>query len=306
MEDRIFIIGYGAIGKALAVFLTLQNRNVVILRGSVDDRPADVKNIQLVVNNTVTVAANVEVSTFSNFKKLDGIVVLTNKSFGNAALSKELKSKAGYSPIVLLQNGLGIEKPFIEEEFSEIYRCVLFVTSQNKSDELVSFKPVSSCPIGIIKGNVAHLNHIVQLLNTPDFQFRTENNIETITWKKAIANIVFNSICPLLDVDNGIFHRDKNALRIAERVIKECLAISSEKGIRLTYGEVMESVLMISKGSDGQLISTLQDIRSKRPTEIDTLNFELVRIAGELDRESQVPETKLLGELIKLKSEQAR
>ncbi len=59
---------------------------------------------------------------------------------------------------------------------------------------------------------------------------------------------------------------------------------------------------MISKLSDGQFISTLQDIRNHRKTEIDTLNFEIVRLVTELNCENLCTETKLLGELTKAKS----
>ena len=37
MEERIFIIGAGAVGKALAVFLKLEGRSVCIIRGSMDN-----------------------------------------------------------------------------------------------------------------------------------------------------------------------------------------------------------------------------------------------------------------------------
>jgi len=74
----------------------------------------------------------------------------------------------------------------------------------------------------------------------------------------------------------------------------------------LEADEVVERLLLISKSSDGQLISTLQDINNKRPTEIETLNFEIVNIARRLNKENAVAETKLLGELTRLKSELSR
>ncbi len=130
-----------------------------------------------------------------------------------------------------------------------------------------------------------------------------EPNIQTIIWKKAIVNCVFNSICPLLEIDNGIFHRDKGVLRIANRVILECLDIAKDTGIYLETDEVIESLLLISKSSDGQLISTYQDILNKRKTEIETLNFAIVNIAKKLKKGHAITETNLLGELTKLKSE---
>jgi 2-dehydropantoate 2-reductase len=50
----------------------------------------------------------------------------------------------------------------------------------------------------------------------------------------------------------------------------------------------------------------LQDIKNKRETEIETLNFAIVNVAKKLNKEHMVTETKLLGELIKLKSELAQ
>jgi 2-dehydropantoate 2-reductase len=182
----------------------------------------------------------------------------------------------------------------------------LFVTSQMISANQIAFKPVTISPIGIIKGSKANLQSVVEQLNSPVFQFKAETDIQTVIWMKAIINSVFNSICPLLEIDNGIFQREAQVLDIAKRVIAECTAIAKENGIDLEADEVVERLLLISKSSDGQLISTLQDINNKRPTEIETLNFEIVNIARILNKENAVAETKLLGELTRIKSELSR
>ena len=302
MKNIIYIIGAGAVGKALAAALAGNHKKAVLLRGSVDRQPAHTETIRVLREGAVQEAA-VEISTISHFDKLDGIIVLTNKSYGNAELANRLKGRTGHSPIVILQNGLGIEQVFADSGFPEIYRCVLFVTSQLTADNSVSFKPVAVSPIGAISTSNTTTDAVVKQLDTEGFRFRAEDNIQPIIWKKAIINSVFNSICPLLETDNGIFHRDAAALAIAERVIAECIAIAQEKGIPLDAGEVKENLLLISRSSDGQLISTLQDIRNKRRTEIGTLNFEITRIAKTLGKENAVRETTLLGELTKLKSE---
>ena len=302
-NQTIYIIGAGAIGKALAVFLKQDNKNVVLIRGSIDDQLSKTEKIEVELRDQMLIAEDIEVSALSNFNRLDGIIVLANKSFGNTNLSQALKSKIGNSPIVVMQNGLGVEQPFIDNHFPEIYRCVLFATSQTISTNSLRFKLVSVSPIGKIKGNGSNLNDIVGLLDTPNFRFKAVADIETLVWKKVIANSVFNSVCPLLEIDNGIFHRNDTALVIAKRVISECVAIARETGISISEEEVVESLLLISKSSDGQLISTLQDIRNKRKTEIETLNFSIVHMAKKMGKEAMVTETQLLGELTKLKSE---
>lgn len=303
MNKTIFIVGNGAIGKALAVFLKLQGKNAVILRGSVDDGSSVIEKITVVLADQSTLEAEVETSTLSRFATLDGMVVLTNKSFGNEDLALALKPKINTSPLVILQNGLGVEQVFTDHEFPGVYRCVLFVTSQVAADGRVSFKPAFECPIGGISGIDSSLNDIVEELSTPHFRFRAEENIQQVIWKKAIMNSVYNSVCPLLNIDNGIFHRNEQALAIAREIISECVQIAHETGVMLEQDDVIASLVAISKASDGQLISTLQDINRKLPTEIDTLNFAIVRIAEKFGKTHLVEQTRLLGELVKLKSD---
>jgi 2-dehydropantoate 2-reductase len=301
-SDHIYIIGAGAIGKALAVFLRLSGRKATLIRGRTSDDGSKIESIRVQMPDDAVFEAEVTISNLNAFPRLDGIIVLANKSFGNEQLAFNLKNKTENSPLVLLQNGLGVEKPFLDVAFAEIYRCVLFVTSQVIDENTIRFKPVTACPVGIERGNNDHLQYIVKQLTTPQWQFRSKAYIEHTKWKKAIINCVFNSVCPLLDADNGIFHRNEAALNLARRVIAECVGIANRKNILLTIHDIEEALLQISRASDGQLISTLQDIRAGRQTEIDTLNFELGRQAAELGLHHKIPATLLLGELTRLKA----
>jgi len=303
-QNHIYIVGNGVIGKALAVALILNERKVTILRGSIDNQPAIIENIQVEIENKI-IEAEVVVSSLSNFESLDGIILLTNKSFGNSVLADKLKNKTGKSPIVFLQNGLHIENSFLNKGFDELYRCVLLATSESLENNKVRFKLVAPSPIGIIKGSSDILQQIVDVLNTSLFSFRNEKDIQTIIWKKVISNCVFNSICPLLETDNGIFQRNEEVLQIAQMVIKECLSVSKEYDINLTMEVVLENILAISKMSEGQKISTYQDILNKRETEIETMNLAIAESAI-LKGNIAVPVTEMLGQLVKIKSELSR
>jgi 2-dehydropantoate 2-reductase len=303
MGNKIYIIGAGAVGKALAVFLKLEGKEVYIIRASIDNLPSLFETISIQMNDGTILMADIEVSSFSSYVNFDGILVLTNKSYGNNKIAEILENKAKNNPIILLQNGLGIENPFIEKGFTNLFRCVLFTTCQEIAPNVVKFKPVATSQIGIVNGPTEKLQFIADQLNNSLFHFIPNENIKPIIWKKAIANCVFNSICPLLETDNGIFIRDKNSMQLAEKVIAEGVKIANLSGIAITESEVAESVKMISKMSDGQLISTLQDIQNKRKTEIETLNFAVVAIAKKIGKEHEVIQTKLLGELTKIKAD---
>jgi 2-dehydropantoate 2-reductase len=299
--EKIFIIGTGAIGKALAVFLKQQNEEVILLRGTIHNGEPTAEEIEILLPHDVVIKSTIPVETFGNHQALDGIIVLTTKSFGNAEIAQALKKKVGTSPIVVLQNGLNVEQPFLDN-FSSVHRCVLFATSQVISPAKVRFKPVAVSPIGTLKGDSSALLQVVNALKNSHFHFKAVDNIQQVVWQKAIANCVFNSICPLLNIDNGIFHRDERALAIAKVVISECVAIAQASNIALQEKDIAETVLMISKSSDGQLISTLQDINNGRETEIESLNFAIAKLAETLNKAELVQTTRILGQLIKVKS----
>lgn len=303
MTKQIFIVGAGAIGKALAVFLARKGKDVVILRGSVDEYEPEIKRIEVVFAGNSRAQAEIPISSLNRYPQLDGIVLLTNKSYGNESLAEKLSARINDSPIVLLQNGLGVENPFVKRGFPEVYRCVLFATCQTIEENKIAYKPVNVSPVGTIVANTPRLESIVDQIDNPDFQFRSESNIQRIIWLKAIVNCVFNSVCPLVETDNGIFRRDPIALELARNVMEECAEIAKAMGVVLDPKTIEQQLLLISEKSDGQNISTFQDIENRRRTEIDTLNFEIVRMAAALGMESSVVRTKLLGDLVKMKSE---
>ena len=305
-QDTIYIIGAGAIGKALAVFLKLAQKKVIIIRGSVDDGSNMTENIEVELSSGKTVSANVEISTARNFLSMDGIIVLTNKSYGNHHLSQVLSSKCKDQPVVILQNGLNVEQAFIDKGFSQTYRAVIFASSQPVTKNRFRFKPVEPSPIGIIKGNADTQERIVRELNSLYFEFMSVENIMPLIWTKTIVNCVFNSVCPLLETDNGIFCRNTSALNIANEVMTECVTVAQHAGISIEFEKVAAKLLLISRTGDGQLISTYQDILNKRKTEIESFNFAVVKIAKRLSVENRVRQTNLLGELVRLKSELTR
>jgi 2-dehydropantoate 2-reductase len=304
-KETIYILGCGAIGFPLAAYLANVGRTVVAVRTS----RKDVAKCTIPVS--VHYGANhvrtpVETISLSKLTSLDGTIVITTKSYANKAIAQELKDKAATGPIVIMQNGVGVEKPFLDGNFSPIYRCILYVTSQATSEYDFTFRPVTSSPIGIVNGNESGLKKCVEDLTTDEFPFRTEANIQREIWKKAIINSVFNSICPLLEVDNGVFVRDEEIANLAGEVVRECVTLTDRLKMGLSESELMEQIMLISKGSDGQLISTLQDIRSGRQTEIAFLNLEMARVAASMQPKLHLPRIELLGKMILAKSLQQR
>ena len=303
-KETIFILGSGAIGFPLAAYLTNAGRTVIAVRTSRKDVPKGTITVT-VHDGANSISTPIETISLSKLTNLNGTIVIATKSYANEAIARELKDKAAAGPVVIMQNGVGVEKPFLDGHFSSISRCVLYVTSQATSEYDFTFRPITSSPIGIVTGNESALKKCIEDLTTDGFPFRAEANIQREIWKKAIINAVFNSICPLLDVDNGVFARDDETASLAGQLVRECVTLTDRLNIGLSESELMETIMLISKGSD-QLISTLQDIRSGRQTEIEFLNLEIARVAASLQPRLDLPRIELLGKMILVKSLQQR
>jgi 2-dehydropantoate 2-reductase len=299
-QETIYILGSGAVGFPLAAYLTNAGRNVVAVRTSRNDLPKSTINLT-VQDGTNRITAPIETISLSNLTHLDGILVIATKSYTNPAIAHLLKERNASGPLIIMQNGVGVERPFLDAGFGAVCRCVLYVTSQPTSEFQFSFRPIAASPIGVVAGPEAELSKWVEQLSTDGFPFRAEPNIQKEIWKKAIINSVFNSICPLLDVDNNVFVRDEATANLARQLVRECITLTDRLNIGLSESEVMQQIMRISTGSK-QLISTLQDIRNGRQTEIESLNLEIARQAASLQPPLYLPQTELLGKIILAKS----
>jgi len=299
---QVFIIGSGAIGKALAAALQLSGRPAFLVPYRTNGHPPASITVTINLHDGTEHQVQVPCISLDEFRATEGILVVCTKSTVNAQLATALHQQAAGLPVIVLQNGLDIERPFLDLTTSNIYRCVLFATSQPAADDKIIFRPVTASVIGTIRGEITELNTIVATLHTSFFNFTSTDTIATITWKKAIINCAYNSICPLLETDNGIFYRNEKIQAIARQVVQECIQVATQRGVVLQENEVMDTLLQISRTADGLFISTLQDIRNKRETEIASLNFAVLRLAREAGMTVSLSYTSLLGEMTLQKS----
>lgn len=304
-RETIYILGSGAIGFPLAASLAAAGRPVVAVRTSRGDVAHSTSTVTL-HNGAQRLSVPVETVSLARLARVDGIIAIAAKAYANDAIAPALAEHAPSGPVIVMQNGIGVEQPYLDARFPAIYRCVLYVTSQAIGDYDFQFRPVAASPIGVITGTEAELQRCVAALSTEGFPFRAEANIQREIWRKAIINVVFNSLCPLLDADNGVFDRDADAAGLAQEIIRECVTLTDRLALGLSEAELRDQLLLISRRSDGQLISTLQDIRSGRPTEISVLNMAIARVAASLEPSLPLPRIALLGQLVAAKAAQQR
>jgi len=198
--ETISIIGAGAVGKTLAVSLHQVGKSVRLIRGRNTAAPPQIKEITVDLGADRSISAALEVTTLDHLDKLTGMVVLTTKSYSNQHMAPVLHRKAGDAKLVILQNGIQVEQPFIKAGFNQIYRGVLFMASEVLDDGNVSYRQVAPSHIGVIRDNPPSVKDIVNALHTDYLEFKEDHNLDQVVWEKATLNTVFNSICPLLNI----------------------------------------------------------------------------------------------------------
>jgi len=302
-KDVIYIVGAGGIGMPLAALLTGKGVSVTAVRTSTGNMEPRMTDVAVDLAESKLQRVRISTVSLSKINGTDGgIIAVTAKATANRSIAPLLFRRFGDLPLVVLQNGIDVEGPFIEAGFQKVYRCVVYATGQRVEPSTYRFREVAPSPIGAVHGGATEPVEIVDALSTPNFRFRTAERIEREVWKKAILNAAFNSICPLLRIDNGVFNREEAVARIAETILAESSEVARRIGIDLGTEELMDQLLLISRRSDGQLISTLQDLNSGKETEIDYLNLAISRAGAALEPPLDPRATRILGELVLAKS----
>lgn len=298
--SSIFVIGCGAVGIPLAASLARSRKDVVAVRTRDPGFPMQLLNYRVEVRGE-TSEIPIPTVGLDSLQGEESVIVISTKGHTNAMVADRLKDAGMRGPLVIMQNGMGVEKPFIDAGFKEVYRCVLYVVSEGDAENGFRFHPIKPSPIGIVSGSEEGFGACFETLDTSGFPLHREPDIRREVWGKTIVNSVFNSICPLMEADNGLFARNEQAKELAWELIQESASLARKQGIDLNAEALMERVLQIS-GNSTQAISTLQDLRRGRETEIDFINLELARIGASMEPPVPLPKTECLGKLIALKS----
>ena len=120
----VYVVGSGAVGMALAACLVGEGTRSVAVRTRQSDAHRETLKVTL-HNGPDRMTVPVETVGISQLTTIDGLVAVTAKSYANGRIATDLKRKMTNGPLVIMQNGIGVEKPFVEAGLPEIYRCIL-------------------------------------------------------------------------------------------------------------------------------------------------------------------------------------
>lgn len=102
-------------------------------------------------------------------------------------------------------------------------------------------------------------------------------------WNKFISNIGENMTCALLGISYGAFSESEHANFIRHAAMNEVIEIATAKGITIEQSELdaQESIIRNMSHYDNKP-STLQDIESRKPTEVDIFSGTVTQLGKDM------------------------
>jgi 2-dehydropantoate 2-reductase len=221
--------------------------------------------------------------------KCDYLFVCT-KSFDSQQAARDIFQYKGdlqsKTKIILFQNGWGNAEIFASYFPEEIIYNARVITgfSRLKPNEVTITVHADAIHIGsLFHKDIAGLHELCNLITRGGIPCEVNENIEKDLWAKMLYNCALNGLGAILNVPYGLLGESEYSRNLMKGVVKEIYMVIEREGYR-TWWETPEDYLETFYGkllpSTAQHeSSTLQDIRAKKPTEIEALNGAVIQLA---------------------------
>jgi 2-dehydropantoate 2-reductase len=297
--NSILLIGLGSIGSVLFSRLTRKKHKVVCVTSLRSAKLIRRKGIRVQLTTDVSPQLhNCEVYTEIPEKYVFEKCIISTKSWINETLVDDLKKwLTPDASLILFQNGLHIEKPFLSLENDwKITRVITSLAALRKEKNHAIEASIGDTFIGSMNyEDQEEIEDITKLLSGIGLSVEVSESIQKHIWLKTITNSSIGPLSAITGLLNGDVLSDSFLNGIIQSLINEILLIAPEE-LDVKYEEAYKLIERIVGQTATHKSSMLQDIENNTKTEMSTLNGEIVRIAE--DKGIEVPTNKKLVELI--------
>lgn len=281
----VAVIGAGPVGSVVAAVLAAAGRSVVICELSAERREEiGRRGIALVGARRETVLPEQLGALHASIDALQDdppdtvflCVKATAISLAASALSDVLVSSA---TVVSWQNGIETEHTVAESIAPEqVVRAVVnYGVSFDRHAQAVRvhFEHAPHAVQELAAPGRERAQRVADLLSAAGLITERADHLEQMVWKKAILNAALNALCGLTGLNMEEATRDSYAWDLAERVLRESVAVARANEIWLGSGFYRWAVDYMHRAGTHRP-SMLLDLEAGRRTEIDFINGKIV------------------------------
>jgi uncharacterized protein (TIGR00369 family) len=118
---------------------------------------------------------------------------------------------------------------------------------------------------------------MVEQFQTAGLDVHTTSDINSVIWKKLIANVSTNVVAALTGLTGNLAVKHEPSVKIIEGLAKELSQVARAKGIDFPeLDDPLDFSLKAFASTKDNRVSMLQDVEAGRPTEIGNLNEVIV------------------------------
>jgi 2-dehydropantoate 2-reductase len=203
------------------------------------------------------------------------LVLFFVKSYDTLEASKTVRSWRQPEALVLtLQNGVG-NMEILRHAFGA--ERVLGGVSAEGSTVLAPGKIKHAGRGETIIGGGAKAEEIASLFKKAGFETRAVENIDGYIWGKLVVNVGINALAAITRLKNGRLPELKSTRSVMKEAVSEAIAVIRAKRISLPYPDPMARVMEVCRATAENTASMLQDVLSRKRTEIDVINGAIVK-----------------------------
>lgn len=299
IKTKIAVVGAGAIGSVLGGLLAHAGEDVTLIsrKAHID---AINKNGLFMDGVLGELKIKVKATEKLNFKP--DLVLLPVKTQDVEKACEEIKPYVKDIPIVTMQNGVRSDE-IASSVFGKenIISCVVNFGAMFLEPGKVTYRRKGFLIIGeAFSKNRKRVNEIALILNKAKY-IKTEisNNIHGAHWTKLLGNLIVNCQAAMTGLTLGECGEYSILRKIVVMILREAFQVIEKVGIKLEPLPTVRPSLfrtltklplplsslvirILSRRFGKALSSTLQSILRGKPTEIDYLNGEIVRLGKKM------------------------
>ncbi|OJJ03462.1 hypothetical protein ASPVEDRAFT_42920 [Aspergillus versicolor CBS 583.65] len=305
MTANILLVGSGGVGTIAALNLEAGGLASVtaVLRSNYSKVTTDGFHIKSIDHGEITHWRPSEILNkiphYSN-KHFDYIVVTTKNIADTTPTTAELIAPAvtpGKTVIVLIQNGLNIEKPLFEIfPQNVVLSGVSRVDSHEIASGVIEQVDHDRLIIGAFRNPTPNLNiesgvdnetdadaaarHFVQIYSAAgktDCRYVPAEEVPFYRWQKLVYNACMNTICAITGLDTGRIQLAEGAVEnLVRPAMNEIVAAAAAVGVRLP-ADIVDKMIAIDPVTAYLRPSMLEDVGRGNLTEFENILGEPLR-----------------------------
>jgi 2-dehydropantoate 2-reductase len=279
---RACVVGAGSIGSLLAAHLATVADVLVLTRRDEHARALNAEGLRVSGRHDfiARVTAAADPSELPDFQ----LGIIATKAGGVEPAAKALGGRFASATMMTVQNGLGAEEIVRAHGDWPLVSAVTFMSGTKHSDTHVEYvldTPTWLGPYG--ETPFERVQEIAQLLVDSGLKAEALPNLLPAQWSKLIFNATVNGVAAL----TGLRHDEHFAAEsdpgdlghLVHDLVDEGKRIAAAAGVEL-HDDPWEMNVLATKRGSAHSPSMLEDVDSRRPTEVELINGALVREAA--------------------------